>query len=61
MTIDEARELFACSRKPRAFHWKGRACKGYTRVGGQWLLVFHTGLLEYAGTKGPPFTRGGSP
>jgi ketosteroid isomerase-like protein len=34
------------------FHWKGRACKGYTRVGGKWLLVFHTGLLEYDGTRG---------
>jgi len=30
------------------FHWKGRACKGYTRVGSQWLLVYHTGLLEYS-------------
>ena len=29
------------------FHWKGRACKGYTKVGSQWLLVYHTGLLEY--------------
>jgi ketosteroid isomerase-like protein len=29
------------------FHWKGRACKGYTKVGSDWLLVFHTGLLEY--------------
>ena len=29
------------------FHWKGRACKGYTKVGGRWLLIFHTGLLEY--------------
>lgn len=28
-------------------HWKGRACKGYTRVDGRWLLIFHTGLLEY--------------
>ena len=28
------------------FHWKGRACKGYTKVGSQWLLVYHTGLLE---------------
>ena len=34
------------------FHWKGRACKGYTKVGGKWLLVFHTGLLEYGGTRG---------
>jgi ketosteroid isomerase-like protein len=29
------------------FHWKGRATKGYTKVGGRWLLVFHTGLLDY--------------
>jgi ketosteroid isomerase-like protein len=28
-------------------HWKGRACKGYTKVGEGWLLIFHTGLLEY--------------
>lgn len=31
------------------FHWKGRACKGYSKVGERWLLIFHTGLLEYAG------------
>jgi len=30
------------------FRWKGRACKGYTKVGGRWLLILHTGLLEYA-------------
>ncbi len=29
------------------FHWKGRACKGYTRVGSEWRLIYHTGLLEY--------------
>jgi ketosteroid isomerase-like protein len=27
--------------------WKGRACKGYTQVQGRWLLIFHTGLLDY--------------
>jgi ketosteroid isomerase-like protein len=32
----------------QAFHWKGRACKGYTKVGDRWLLIFHTGLLDYA-------------
>lgn len=31
----------------RDFHWKGRAGKGYTKVGDRWLLIFHTGLLEY--------------
>ena len=29
-------------------HWKGRACKGYTKVHGKWLLIFHTGLLDYS-------------
>lgn len=30
------------------FAWKGRACKGYTKVAGRWLLIFHTGLLDYS-------------
>jgi len=29
------------------FHWKGRACKIYTKVGDRWLFLFQTGLLEY--------------
>ena len=29
-------------------HWKGRACKGYTKVDNSWLLIFHTGLLNYS-------------
>jgi len=29
------------------FHWCGRACKGYSKVRDQWLLVFHTGLLKH--------------
>jgi len=29
------------------FHWKGRACKGYSRVGDRWFLIFHTGLLDH--------------
>ena len=29
--------------------WKGRASKGYTLVGERWLLIFHTGLLDYEG------------
>lgn len=34
------------------FHWRGRACKGYTRIGPEWKLIYHTGLLDYenAGT-----------
>ncbi len=34
----------------RSFHWYGRAGKGYTRVGEQWLLIYHTGLLDYSCT-----------
>ncbi len=30
--------------------WKGRTSKGYSKVGGQWLLIFHTGVLDYSGT-----------
>ncbi len=29
------------------FHWKGRACKVYTKLGSEWKLIAHTGLLEY--------------
>jgi ketosteroid isomerase-like protein len=29
------------------FHWKGRACKVYSRVGDEWKMTMHTGLLEY--------------
>jgi len=28
-------------------HWKGRACKVYTKIGDRWLFLFQTGLLEY--------------
>ena len=30
------------------FPWRGRAGKGYTRVGEVWRLIFHTGLLDYS-------------
>ena len=29
------------------FHWKGRACKVYSRVGAEWKMTMHTGLLAY--------------
>jgi len=29
------------------FHWKGRACKVYSRVAMEWKMTMHTGLLEY--------------
>jgi len=34
-------------RNDQDFHWKGRACKVYSRVGTEWKMTMHTGLLEY--------------
>jgi len=28
-------------------HWVGRACKVYSKVGGEWKMTMHTGLLDY--------------
>ena len=37
-----------CNRTTKQlFHWKGRACKVYTKVGERWLFIFQTGLLKY--------------
>lgn len=41
-------------RDGKEFHWSGRACKGYTTVGGEWKLILHTGLLDYASLGGHP-------
>ena len=30
--------------------WKGRACKVYSKVGGEWKMTMHTGLLDYSGS-----------
>jgi len=38
-------------RSGKDFHWKGRACKVYSRVGDEWKMTMHTGLLKY-----PPST-----
>jgi ketosteroid isomerase-like protein len=32
-------------------HWKGRACKVYTKLGSEWKLIMHTGLLDYESLK----------
>jgi ketosteroid isomerase-like protein len=34
-------------RNGKDFHWKGRACKVYSRVGDDWKMTMHSGLLEY--------------
>ena len=31
----------------RENHWKGRVCKVYSKVGGEWKLIMHTGVLRY--------------
>jgi hypothetical protein len=28
-------------------HWKGRTCKVYSRVGNEWKMTMHTGVLQY--------------
>ncbi|MBC8645684.1 MAG: nuclear transport factor 2 family protein [Thermoanaerobaculia bacterium] len=28
-------------------HWKGRVCKVYSKVGNEWKLIMHTGVLQY--------------
>jgi hypothetical protein len=38
------------------FHWKRRACKGYTKIGSEWLVVYHTGPLGLWGVEPPPNT-----
>lgn len=28
-------------------HWKGRVCKVYSKVGAEWKMTMHTGVLNY--------------
>ena len=28
-------------------HWNGRVCKVYTKIGNDWKLIMHTGVLQY--------------
>jgi ketosteroid isomerase-like protein len=29
-------------------HWKGRVCKVYSKVGTDWKMTMHTGVLDYS-------------
>jgi len=29
-------------------HWKGRVCKVYSKVGENWRMTMHTGVLDYS-------------
>jgi hypothetical protein len=39
--------LWRHRRDGSEFHWRGRACKVYTRLEAGWKLIMHTGLLDY--------------
>jgi ketosteroid isomerase-like protein len=39
--------LWRHSQTGENFHWKGRACKIYTKTGTEWKLISHLGLLKY--------------
>jgi ketosteroid isomerase-like protein len=39
--------LWRNKKTGKDFHWKGRACKMYAKVGTEWKLTSHTGLLKY--------------
>lgn len=28
-------------------NWKGRVCKVYTKIGSEWKMIMHTGVLDY--------------
>ena len=32
----------------RKNHWKGRVCKVYSKVGNEWKMTMHTGVLDYS-------------
>jgi ketosteroid isomerase-like protein len=31
----------------RSDNWKGRVCKVYSKIGNEWKMTMHTGVLEY--------------
>ena len=35
-------------REGRESQWKGRVCKVYSKVGGEWKMTMHTGVLDYS-------------
>ncbi|MDQ3755703.1 MAG: nuclear transport factor 2 family protein [Acidobacteriota bacterium] len=32
----------------RENHWQGRVCKVYAKVGAEWKMTMHTGVLDYS-------------
>jgi ketosteroid isomerase-like protein len=39
--------LWRNNQNGKTDHWKGRACKVYTKTAAGWKLIMHTGLLNY--------------
>jgi ketosteroid isomerase-like protein len=35
-------------REGREKNWKGRVCKVYSKVGNEWKMTMHTGVLDYS-------------
>lgn len=35
-------------REGREEHWQGRVCKVYSKVGNEWKMTMHTGVLDYS-------------
>lgn len=35
-------------KKGNENHWKGRVCKVYSKVGKEWKITMHTGVLDYS-------------
>ena len=36
-----------------ANHWKGRVCKVYSKIGDEWKMTMHTGVLDYSNLATP--------
>jgi len=34
-------------------HWQGRVCKVYAKMGDEWKMTMHTGVLDYSGLEIP--------
>lgn len=34
--------------KGKKNHWKGKVCKVYTKIGSEWKMIMHTGVLDYS-------------
>lgn len=40
--------LWIANKNSTKNHWKGRVCKVYSKVGNEWKMTMHTGVLDYS-------------